>query len=69
MAVRGEHRATIDLETREILAGNLPPKLFKRVRQLLDANASDAMAAWEATQQGKPMGALGSASPSSTMDL
>lgn len=46
VAVRGEHRATIDLETLEILAGDLPAKVHRAVRSFLLEHRDEAFAAW-----------------------
>ncbi len=54
VAVRGEHRATLDLETGEILAGQLPAKLHRTLRDFLAEHRDQARAAWKATQRGEP---------------
>lgn len=53
VAVRGEHRATLDLETGELLAGYLPVKLHRALRRFLAEHRDDAWAAWRATRQGE----------------
>lgn len=53
VAVRGEHRATVDLSTGEILAGTLPVKLRRSIREFLVEHRTEAQAAWEATQRGQ----------------
>ena len=59
VAVRGEYRATLDLHTGELLAGDLPPKLHRAVRRFLAAHRDEAIAAWEATQRHEPPGSIG----------
>lgn len=54
VAVRGEHRATLDLQTGEVLAGSLPTKLHRTIRSFLADHREEAMAAWEATKQALP---------------
>lgn len=54
VAVRGEHRATLDLETGELLAGHLPPKLHRTIHGFLADHREEARAAWRATRQGHP---------------
>jgi hypothetical protein len=58
VAVRGEHRATIDLETLEILAGNLPANVYRRIRKHLMEHRDDALAAWRASQRREPPGTI-----------
>ena len=58
VAVRGEHRATIDLRTGEVLAGHLPPKLHRAVRRFLTEHREEAMAAWRATQAHEAPGSI-----------
>ena len=52
VAVRGEHHATIDLETLEILAGNLPANVYRRIRKHLMDHHNEALGAWRASQNG-----------------
>lgn len=54
VAVRGEHRATLDLESGEVLAGYLPVKLHRALRGFLAEHREDAWAAWRATRRGQP---------------
>lgn len=60
IAIRGEHRATIDLCTGDILAGHLPPKLYRTIRRFLDEHHDEAVAAWRATQAHEPPGSIDS---------
>ncbi len=59
VAVRGEHRATLDLQTGEILAGQLPPKVHRAIRRFLAAHHDEAMKAWDATQRHEPPDSMG----------
>jgi hypothetical protein len=52
VAVRGEHRASVALDSGEILAGRLPPKLHRSVQRFLADNRGEAYAAWEACRRG-----------------
>jgi hypothetical protein len=54
VAVRGEHRATLDLASGTVLAGSLPLKLHRTIRQFLHEHRDEAYAAWEATRRGEP---------------
>ncbi|MGQ0777666.1 MAG: DUF4160 domain-containing protein [Pseudonocardiales bacterium] len=58
VAVRGEHRATVALDTGEVLAGRLPPKLHRSVREFLSEHRNDAFASWEAVRRGEPSGRI-----------
>ncbi|MGH8901794.1 MAG: DUF4160 domain-containing protein [Egibacteraceae bacterium] len=58
-AVRGEHRATVALDTGEVLAGYLPPKLHRAIRHFLAEHRGQAYAAWEATPRAEPPGSIG----------
>ncbi|HEX9889937.1 MAG TPA: DUF4160 domain-containing protein [Nitriliruptorales bacterium] len=58
VAVRGEHHATIDLNTLEILAGGLPPNVYRAVRRFLAHHRDEAFAAWEASRRGEPPGTI-----------
>lgn len=58
VAVRGEHRATIDLRAGDILAGHLPPTLHRVVRRFLEEHHDEAMEAWRATQTHEPPGSI-----------
>lgn len=58
VAVRGDHRATVDLATGAVLAGRLPPKLRRVVREFLREHRDEAYAAWRATQAGQPPGKI-----------
>ena len=58
LAVRGEHPASIDLDTLDVLAGHLPPKLHRALRRFLAENREAAFAAWEAVRRGEPPGTL-----------
>jgi hypothetical protein len=58
VAVRGEHRATIALDTGEVLAGYLPPKLHRTIRRFLVEHRDQAYAAWEATRRAEPPGSI-----------
>ena len=47
VAVRGgEHRATLDVLTGEVLAGSLPPNVLRRVRNLLSEHREEALEAF-----------------------
>lgn len=54
VAVRGEHRATVQLEDGEVLAGHLPTKLHRSVRRFLAEHRDEAYAAWKATRRQEP---------------
>lgn len=58
VAVQGEHRATVALDTGEVFAGCLPPKLHRAIRRLLAEHRDQAYAAWEATRRAKPLGSI-----------
>ncbi len=58
VAVRGEHRATVALDTGEVLAGRLPPKLHRQVREVLAEYSDEAYAAWEAVRRAEPPGSI-----------
>ncbi|MGH8932432.1 MAG: DUF4160 domain-containing protein [Egibacteraceae bacterium] len=58
VAVRGEHRATIALDTGDVLAGYLPPKLHRTIRRFLAEHRDQAYAAWEATRRAEPPGSI-----------
>lgn len=59
VAIRGEHRATVALDTGDVLAGHLPPKLHRAVRRFLSEHRDAAYAAWEATRRREPPDTLG----------
>lgn len=54
VAVRGEHRATVALDTGEVLAGRLPPKLHRSVREFLSEHRHEALDAWDTVRHGEP---------------
>lgn len=58
VAVRGEHRATVALDTGEVLAGRLPPKLHRGVREFMSEYRNEAFAAWEAVRRGELPGRI-----------
>ncbi len=58
VAVRGEYRATGALDSGEVLAGHLPPKLHRSIREFLVAHRDEAYAAWEAVRRGEPPGRI-----------
>lgn len=48
---RGHDRATLDLTTGEVLAGELPPRVLRAVRRLLAEHREEALAAFHATRE------------------
>jgi hypothetical protein len=58
---RGTEHATLDLETGEVLAGELPPRVLRAVREVLAAHREEAIAAFHATLEHRFPGTLGSA--------
>lgn len=58
VAVRGEHRATIDLHTGHVRAGHLPPKPHRTIRSFLDEHHEEPIDAWRATQAHEPPGRI-----------
>jgi hypothetical protein len=45
---RGGEHATLDLLTGEVLAGELPPRVLRAVRKVLEAHREEALAAFQA---------------------
>lgn len=58
VAVRGEHRASLDLHTGEILAGRLPPRLHRIIVRYLREHAEEALAGWEAVRRAETPGSI-----------
>lgn len=58
---RGGEHATLDVETGEVLAGALPPRVLKAVRALLATHREQAVAAFEATRKHRFPGTLDAA--------
>ncbi|CAN5879445.1 hypothetical protein BH24ACT15_BH24ACT15_37790 [soil metagenome] len=57
VAIRGEHRATVALDTGEVLAGNLSPKLHSAIRRFLSAHRVAVEAACQRVAQCWDLGA------------
>ena len=55
---RGGEHATIDLVTGEVLAGTLPPRVLRAVRELLTEHRDDALQAFMATLEHRFPGSL-----------
>lgn len=59
--VRGpDGNASIDISTGEVLAGELPPRVIRAVRQLIEAHRVEAQAAFQAALERRPFDTLGS---------
>lgn len=55
---RGTEHATVDVETGELLAGELPPRVLRGVRQLLAEHREEAVEAFRATLEHRFPGSL-----------
>jgi hypothetical protein len=55
---KGTQRATVDVLTGEVLAGELPPRVLRAVRQLLDQHRDEALRAFHATLEHRFPGTL-----------
>lgn len=58
---RGSEHATLDVQTGELLAGELPPRVLKAVRALLAAHRDEAVEAFHATRAHRFPGTLDTA--------
>jgi len=57
--VRGpDVNASVDVETGEVLAGQLSPRVLRAVRALLEAHRSEALDAFQAAFEGRPFDRL-----------
>ena len=55
---RGATRATLDIVTGEVLAGELPPRILRAVRSLLHKYRDEALQAFETALDHRPPGRL-----------
>lgn len=55
---RGAEHATVDIVTGELLAGQLPPRVLRAVRSLLEAHRQEALDAFHAALDHRSPGRL-----------
>jgi hypothetical protein len=54
----GEHRAAVDIATLEVLAGGLPGRAMRLVREWGELHRDELMAAWARALAHEPLGTI-----------